>query len=136
MYEKIARDDEEKIIPIEVCDFDGLPIGNASWDPEKYMSEHLNMAFDPPRDIKIKIKEDEYTTLHSWFGAHYKKIDSITETDNDGNRVNYDIVVVKTSPYMIVHWAMQYGTSVEILDEEIRENIREELKEMEGKYEL
>lgn len=132
---EIATDDEGKIIPIEVTAFDGLPICNAYWDPEKYMSEHLNMGFDKPRDIKIKIAQDGYTTIHSWFGDHYKKIDSITETDDEGNKVNYDIIVVKTSPYMIVHWAMQYGTSVEILDEEIRDKIREELKEMEKKYE-
>ncbi len=132
---EIATDDEGKMIPIEVTAFDGLPISNAYWDPEKYMSEHLNMAFDPPRDIRIKINEDDFTTLHSWFGSHYKKVDSITETDDEGNRVNYDIVVVKTSPFMIVHWAMQYGTAVEIMDEEIREKIREELKEMEERYE-
>ena len=133
---EIATDDEGKIIPIEVAAFDGLPISNAYWDPEKYMSEHLNMGFDDPRDIKIKIKEDEYTILHSWFGGHYRKVDSVAETDDDGNKVNYDIVVVKTSPYMIVHWAMQYGTAVEVLDEEIREKIREELKEMECVYDV
>ena len=94
------------------------------------------MGFDDPRDIKIKIKEDEYTILHSWFGGHYRKVDSVAETDDDGNKVNYDIVVVKTSPYMIVHWAMQYGTAVEVLDEEIREKIREELKEMECVYDV
>ncbi|MCR5406840.1 MAG: WYL domain-containing protein [Lachnospiraceae bacterium] len=132
---EIATDEEGKIIPIEVCAFDGLPISNAYWDPEKYMSEHINMGYDLPRDIKIKIPEDDYTLIHSWFGDHYRKIDSVTETVGDGSKVNYDIVVVKTSPYMIVHWAMQYGTAVEILDEEIREKIREELKKMRKRYE-
>ncbi len=92
------------------------------------------MAYDEPRDIKIKIKEDSYTHIHDWFGDHYKKIDSVTEIDNEGNNVNYDIVVVRTSPFMMIHWAMQYGTAVEIMDEEIRERIREELKNMEKKY--
>ena len=36
---------------------------------------------------------------------------------------------------MMVHWAMQYGTAVEIMDEEIREKIREELEEMSKIYE-
>lgn len=125
---EIAKDDDGKTIPIAVCDFDGLPIGNASWDPEKYMAEHLNMAYDEPRDIGIKIPETEYTLIHSWFGDHYEKVDSVIGKDEDGNEVNYDIVVVKTSPYMIVGWAMQYGTTVEILDEEIREEIRKKLK--------
>jgi hydrogenase maturation factor len=92
------------------------------------------MAYDEPRDIKIKIEETDYTMIHSWFGDHYHKVDSITETDGEGNKVNYDIVVVKTSPFMMVHWAMQYGTAVEIIDEDIREKIREELKEMWEKY--
>ncbi|MCR4740971.1 MAG: WYL domain-containing protein [Lachnospiraceae bacterium] len=35
---------------------------------------------------------------------------------------------------MIVHWAMQYGCSVEILNEDIREEIRKELKEMSKLY--
>ena len=131
---EIVKDDEGKVIPIEVCDFEGLPISNAYWDPEKYMSEHMNMAYDEPRDIRIKIKEDSYTLVHDWFGDHYKKVDSIIETDDEGNKVNYDIVVVRTSPFMIVHWAMQYGTVVEIMDEEIREEIKKELEKMHGKY--
>ena len=131
---EIAKDNEGKIIPIEVTAFDGLPICNAYWDPEKYMAEHINMAFDEPREIKIKIEETGYTLLHDWFGDHYDKIDSVTETDSAGNEKTYDIVTVKTSPNMIVHWAMQYGTAVEILDEEIREKIREELKEIKRRY--
>ncbi|SCY29158.1 WYL domain-containing protein [Lachnospiraceae bacterium XBB2008] len=132
---EIARDEEGNDIPIEVCDFDGLPISNAYWDPEKYMSEHINMAYDDPREIRIKLRDSEYTLLHNWFGNHYEKVDSVTETNADGNEIRYDIVTVRTSPYMIVHWALQYGTSVEILDEEIRGKIREELKEMNVMYE-
>ena len=131
---EIVKDEEGRNKPIEVSDFAGLPICNAYWDPEKYMSEHINMAFDEPRDIKIKIKEDGYTLIHDWFGNHYKKVDSVTETDEEGNKVNYDIVVVRTSPFMIVHWAMQYGTAVEIMDEEIRKNIKEDLENMERLY--
>ena len=131
---EIAKDGEGKIIPIEVTAFDGLPICNAYWDPEKYMTEHINMAYDAPKEIRIKIEETGYTLIHDWFGDHYEKIDSVTETDDVGNEKNYDIVAVKTSPYMIVHWAMQYGTAVEILDEEIREEITNELREMGRKY--
>ena len=94
----------------------------------------MNMAYDEPRDIQIKIKEDSYTLIHDWFGDHYRKIDSVTEKDDTGTEKTYDIVEVKTSPYMIVHWAMQYGTAMEIMDEEIREKISEELKEMDKIY--
>ncbi|MCR5331194.1 MAG: WYL domain-containing protein [Lachnospiraceae bacterium] len=34
---EILKDDEGKVIPIEVCDFEGLPISNAYWDPEIYV---------------------------------------------------------------------------------------------------
>ncbi len=131
---EIAKNDDGEIIPIEVCDFNGLPIGNAQWDPEKYMAEHLNMGFDEPRDIRIKIPETEYTLIHSWFGDHYKKVDSMVDTDEEGNEINYDIVVVRTSPFMIVGWAMQYGTAVEIMDEEIRKEIRKRFLQMEKWY--
>ncbi|MBO4899196.1 MAG: WYL domain-containing protein [Lachnospiraceae bacterium] len=132
---EIARDEAGEMIPIKVCDFTGLPISNVDWDPGKYMAEHLNMAFDEPRDIKIKIPDTEYTLIHTWFGSHFRKVDSITETDEAGNETGYDIIVVRTSPFMIVSWAMQYGTTVEILDEEIREKIRERLEELRVLYE-
>ena len=35
---------------------------------------------------------------------------------------------------MIIPWAMQYGTAVEIMDEEIREAIKKRLEEMGEKY--
>lgn len=93
------------------------------------------MAYDEPREIQIKLRSDNYTILHDWFGNHYEKIDSAIETDEDGCKVQYDTVKVKTSPSMIVHWAMQYAGAVEILDEEIRERIRDEIKKMQKKYE-
>jgi DNA-directed RNA polymerase specialized sigma subunit len=126
---EIAKDDDGKIIPINVCAFEGLPIANSSWNPEKYMSEHLYMAYDEPREIDIKIKNTDYTILHDWFGNHYEKISSTPD------EAGYDIVRVKTSPTMIVHWAMQYAGKVEILDEEIREKIREEIENARRKYE-
>ena len=122
---EIVRDEEGKMVIAQVCAFEGLPISNACWDPEKYMSEHLNMAYDSPKDIRIKIKNTDYTILHDWFGNHYEKT---TEACEEG----YDVVLVKTSPSMIVHWAMQYGTNVEIMDEEIRAKIRDEIKELES----
>ena len=41
---------------------------------------------------------------------------------------------IVTSPAMLVHWAMQYAGVVEIMDEEIREKIRDEIKKLEEKY--
>jgi hypothetical protein len=126
---EIAKDDDGKIIPMKVCAFEGLPIANPTWNPEKYMSEHLYMAYDEPRWINIKIKNNDYTFLHDWFGNHYEKISSTP--DEPGNA----LVRVKTSPTMIVHWAMQYAGKVEIMDEEIREKIRGEIENARRQYE-
>ncbi len=132
---EIVTDEEGKPVPIDVCAFEGLPISNACWDPEKYMAEHLYMAYDEPREIQIKLRPDDYTILHDWFGNHYEKTDESIETDENGCRVQYDIVKVRTSPSMVIHWAMQYAGAVEILNEEIRERIRGEIEKLKEKYE-
>ena len=131
---EIILDEEGKIVPVELTDFEGLPILNTDWDPEKYMAEHLNMAYDEPQGIRIKIRNTDYTIIHDWFGDHYEKVDEVIATDEDGNDIHYDIVKVRTSPSMIVNWAMQYGGRVEIMDEEIREKIISETGLIRGKY--
>ena len=131
---EIIRDEEGKIVPVKLTDFEGLPILSAAWDPEKYMSEHLNMAYDEPQDIRIKIKNTDYTIIHDWFGDHYEKVDEVTGKDDKGRETQYDIVKVRTSPTMIVHWAMQYGTRVEIMDEEMRKKIKTEVKRIKEIY--
>lgn len=124
---EIIRDEEGKVVPIEISKFAGTPISNLSWNPEKYMAEHLNMSYDEPRDILVKIKNTDYTILHDWFGNHYVKTRNLAEE-------GYDIVSVTSSPSMMVHWAMQYGAAVEIMDEDIRAKIREEIERIGKKY--
>ena len=100
---------------------------NILWNPRKYLSEHMNMAYDEPRAIQMKIRNTDYTFIHDWFGDNFKK--SIERCEE-----GYDIIIVKTSPSMIVHWALQYGPMVEILDSEVRKSIREEMKKLEKLY--
>ena len=97
------------------------------WDPIKYMSEHLYMGYDTPQSITIKIPQDKYTVLHNWFGNNFRKL---KKPCCEG----YDYVEVTTSPSLIVQWAMQYSDIVEIMDEDIREKIRESLKKTAEKY--
>lgn len=112
--------------------------GRDSWDPERYMSEHIYMAYNTDksrtRRISLKISSDKinrYTILHDWFGDTYKINKSKTADCEEG----YEVVDVVTSPTMIVPWAMQYSDFVEVLDEEVREKIKNKIKEMEKKYE-
>ncbi len=96
------------------------------WDPVEYMSEHLYMGYDKPRNILLKIPNNKYTVLHDWFGDNYK----VLEQSRDG----IDKVSVLTSPSMMVPWALQYAGTVEILDEDIREKIKEKISVLEKKY--
>ena len=122
-----AVDEKERRINSEsIFNFKNLP-KRENWDPEKYMREHLYMSYSEPRLIKIKLPSDKFTVLHDWFGSHYSKC---KERCEDG----YEIVEVVSSPDMIVHWALQYAGTVEILDEEIRKRYGKKKKLCE-KYE-
>ena len=130
----IVKEGNNSIVPVDLPDYNQFPIFSGYWNPEKYMAEHLYMAYDKPQDIKIKIDHTDYTLIHDWFGDHYRKVEELVSKDDQGNEVQYDIVIIKTSPTMIVHWAMQYGTKVEVMNKEIREAIKKQLKIMEEKY--
>lgn len=118
----------------ELTDENGKPLKRESsvrrekWNPAVYMSEHLYMGYEPPRHIKIKIARENYTVLHNWFGENFRKLKTPCEEEG------YDYVDVVTSPSLIVQWAMQYYDIVEIMDEDIREKIRDALKKSEEKY--
>ena len=130
----ILKDKKGNIVSMKaMSECKDLPNRDKGWDPEKYMSEHLNMAYDVPRRISIKIprnKVNRYTILHDWFGSRFSLNKPATNKCEEG----YEVVDVVTSPNMIVHWAMQYADYCEILDEEVREKIREEIKVLEKKY--
>ncbi|MBQ9870791.1 MAG: WYL domain-containing protein [Eubacterium sp.] len=126
----VERATDEKGRPLKMLSmsrFRDLPRRDATWDPEKYLSEHLYMGYDLPRRIVVKIRNTDYTVLHDWFGKHYRKLRIPCEA-------GYDLVEIRTSPSMIVHWAMQYAGTVEIMDEEVREKVREEIKKIRVKY--
>ena len=97
------------------------------WDPVRYMSEHLYMGYDTPRKIRLKIPQDQYTVLHDWFGDRFRKVHAPCEE-------GFDQVEVTAPPSMMVHWALQYAGTVEVLDEEVREMIRDEIKQLKKKY--
>lgn len=134
----LVKDKKGKIVgmrPMSECK--DLPSRDKGWDPEKYMSEHLYMAYntdhEKPRKISIKIPTgniNRYTVLFDWFGKHFEINRTATAKCEEG----YEVVDVVTSPTMIVHWAMQYAGFCEIMDEEVRERIREGIKGLKKKY--
>jgi len=98
-----------------------------SWDASTFMSAHLNMFYDEPQTIRLKIMKDRYTILHDWFGERYefkKKIDD-----------DYDEVTVICSPEAMVYWAMQYGDFIEVVGpSNVREKIKNKCQDLGGKY--
>ncbi len=124
--EKAVSVNGENIPAARMSDYPEFKHGN-DWNPQKYMSEHIYMAYDEPRKIRLKIKSDKYTVLHDMFGNNYRKCNIQCD---DG----YNVAEVVSSPEMLVHWAMQYAGTVEILDEQIRERIQDEIRKIEKTY--
>ena len=135
---EIVRDKDGNPVPMRpMSECKDLPNRDEGWDPGKYMSEHLYMAFDTddekPRRIKIRIPTDRinrYTILHDWFGDHFELNGKATAKCDKG----YEVVDVVTSPTMLVHWAMQYADFCEVLDKDVREKMLKEISALKAKY--
>ena len=141
---------------IEIPEFDekqgkkGIPslkkseVGNLpeQWS-EKFALSHLNMAFDEPVMITLRIsspKEEgfpalhrrpDYTFLHDWFGDTFQYV----ETDREDTE--YDIVRVRCSSYAMVNWALQYSDRVEVLSpESVRNTVKGKIENLTKKYKI
>ena len=96
------------------------------WSEDFHLS-HLNMAFDEPVKIRLKItrvrEKADYTFLHDWFGDTFRFVGKS------------DIVEVKCSPFAMVNWALQYSDRVEVLEpESIRRQVAEKARRLYEKY--
>lgn len=108
---------------------------------ENFQLKHLNMSFDKPEWITLRIKSEkrkddptkriraDYTFMHDWFGDNFRYIKSEDEAPYD------DIVKVQCSPYAMVNWALQYSDRVEVVEpEDIRNAVIEKVKNLNMKY--
>ena len=108
---------------------------------EDFQLSHLNMSFDRPIPIKLKIKSPkddspkrkrlrpDYTFMHDTFGDHFRYIRHEASTPCD------DIVEVVCSPYAMVNWALQYSDRVEVVSpEHVREAVKAKIKNLISKY--
>ena len=96
------------------------------WSEDFHLS-HLNMAFDEPVKIRLKItrvrEKADYTFLHDWFGDTFRFVGKS------------DIVEVTCSPFAMVNWALQYSDRVEVLEpESIRQQVAEKVRKLYEKY--
>lgn len=95
------------------------------WDGN-FFTRHLYMSYEPPETVRLRIKTDKewpsYTFLYDWFGDTFRW-------------VGEDLVEVECSRFGMLHWALQYSDRVEVLEpEELREQIREEVRKLGEKY--
>jgi hypothetical protein len=106
----------------------GLPTRD-KWNPELFMREHLYMFYDEPRNVTLQIRNTDYTFLHDWFG------DTYSARRTPSGKEGYDLVDVRCTTDAMVHFALQWSDRVEVMNEDIRELIREKVKKMqEEKY--
>lgn len=120
-------------------DVDNLPM---EWSDD-FQLKHLNMSYDKPVWITLKIKspkrEDDpsrrvkadYTFLHDWFGDKFRYVQTEKTAPHD------DIVKVECSPFAMTHWALQYCDRVEVVEpESIRNDIIGKIRNLNVKYGL
>ncbi len=136
--EMVHREDRPKefLKALEKKDVVNLP---QVWD-DKFLQSHINMSYDEPISITLKIHnleaarkhvavEGDFTFLYDWFGDTFQYISTDKEYPYD------DIVVVKCSPYGMVNWALQYSDRVEVLEpESVRNQVIKKLQALHAKY--
>lgn len=106
----------------------------------KHMAEHIYMFSDEPQQIILKANANAMDHFVDWFGKGFEVLtkkfvennypyDEIRDTDKV-------FVKVSCSPLAMFHWAMQYGTTVEVIyPEKLRADIREAVRSMLLAYE-
>lgn len=103
------------------------------WD-DSFIFKHLNMSFDCPVRVTLKIKSEksvrpDYTFLHDWFG------DGFTYRGTEKTPPYDDIVEVMCSPFGMVNWALQYSDRVEVISPpEVRDAVIERIQGLSEKY--
>lgn len=123
---------------VEKHKVNNLPI---QWD-EQFLLSHVNMSYDQPKTITLKIKSPkemgnpnkamaaDYTFMHDYFGDTFRYIETEAEAPYD------DIVKVRCSPYGMVNWALQYSDRVEVIaPEDVRNMVAEKVKRLAMQYE-
>ena len=108
-----------------INEIEGMKYG---FDISKHMSEHVYMFADNVSKVKFKVKKSIMGEVVDWFGLDFVVR---SETENEA------VIQVKSSEQAMVFWAMQYGEYVEVLEpENIRDRIKENIREMAEKYKV
>ena len=100
-----------------------------TWNGQEYMEQHLNMFYDDPVKVTLKVPNDHYTMMVDWFGNSFVKWRAIDE--------KYDMVFVTCSEAAMINWAMQYSDVVEVLGpSDVQDAIEKRCRDVLAKLEL
>ena len=100
-----------------------------TWNGQEYMEQHLNMFYDDPVKVTLKVPNDHYTMMVDWFGNSFVKWRAIDE--------KYDMVFVACSEQAMINWAMQYSDVVEVLGpSDVQDAIEKRCRDVLAKLEL
>lgn len=122
LHGKLGKEaDSFKCVPKR--DVQGLPL---DWS-EEWQRAHLNMSYDEPVTVRLRVLEDDgevppYTFLLDWFGTDFLCIGD-------------DEVEIKCSKFGIVNFCLQYSDRLEVLwPEDVRQEVIEKIKKLNKKY--
>ncbi len=130
-YNNISNWKIENIVNIKILKEDVKPVtaldGQANFDLQKYMQEHIYMLAGKSVNAKIKIdNEERINDVISWFG-------NSARIYREKNELFVDL---KVNEDALIFWALQYGESVEVVaPQESREKMKNIIKGMLKKYE-
>lgn len=100
-----------------------------TWSGQEYMEQHLNMFYDDPVKVTLKVPNDHYTMMVDWFGNSFVKWKAIDE--------KYDMVFVTCSEAAMINWAMQYSDVVEVLGpSDVQDAIEKRCRDVLAKLEV
>lgn len=130
-FDTVSHYRVDRIVDIEILDEPLKPVkkleGHKSGlDLPKHMAEHIYMFCGESIKVKFRADKDIINDIVDWFGTAVKFSDETKETVD---------VTVTVNENAMFHWAMQYGTFVEVLTPEtLRSRIGEAIKNMNVKY--
>ena len=110
---------------------------------ERFKNNHLGMSYDTPSTVTLKVRNpyktgtNNLTFIHDSFGEDYKITTEAYKKKHKlpKNQTDFEIVEVRTSPYGIVNWALQYSDKVEVIGpENVVKSIKERVEELCKKY--
>ena len=130
-FDNVSHYRIDRIIDIEIIDEPVKPMKKVNGlknglDLPKHMAEHIYMYCGESVKVKFRTDKDIINDIVDWFGTAIKFSNETEETVD---------VSVKVNENAMFHWAMQYGTYVEVLEpHSLREKLADAVRAMNEKY--